>query len=82
MVNAMKVRLDLLEFLTPEDVLETALSEIHRYKPEPNFAKTGVGFLAPATPEDIEREIRESEKLAKRLKERARVKKEREAKGE
>lgn len=78
----MKLRLDLLAELTAEDVLETAVSSIHRYRPEPNFAKTGVGYLAPATSEDIEREMRESEELLKRLKERARLRREREPKGQ
>jgi hypothetical protein len=69
----MKLRLDLLEFLTPEDILEGALASVHRYDPEPNFSKTGVGSLRPATPEErAEEEARESalvEKLKKRQRE-------------
>jgi hypothetical protein len=41
----MKLRLDLLEQLTDQDILENN----HRYKPEPNFSKTGVGTLSPAS---------------------------------
>jgi hypothetical protein len=41
----MKLRLDLLEHLTAEDILEEVLANNHRYKPEPNFSKTGVGSL-------------------------------------
>ena len=43
---AMKLRLDLLEHLTDEDILEEVLANNHRYKPEPNFSKTGVGTLS------------------------------------
>jgi hypothetical protein len=68
----MKLRLDLLEFLTDEDILEEVLANNHRYKPEPNFSKTGVGSLTPATPEERAREEARSTELIRRLKERAR----------
>ena len=68
----MKLRVDLLEYLTDEDILEEVLANNHRYKPEPNFARTGVGSLAPATPEDRAREIAHSIQLTRRLEERAR----------
>ena len=45
----MKLRLDLLEHLTSEDILEEVLANNHRYKPEPLFSKTGVGSLSSAT---------------------------------
>ena len=48
----MELRLDLLEHLADEDILEEVLASNHRYKPEPNFSKTGVGYLRPATPEE------------------------------
>jgi hypothetical protein len=48
----MKLRLDLLEHLTDEDILEEVLANNHRYKPEPNFSKTGVGTLSPASTEE------------------------------
>jgi hypothetical protein len=35
----MKLRLDLLEHLTDEDILEEVLANNHRYKPEPPFFK-------------------------------------------
>ena len=48
----MKLRLDLLEHLTDEDILEEVLANNHRYKPEPLFSKTGVGTLSSATIEE------------------------------
>ena len=68
----MKLRLDLLEHLTDKDVLEEVLANNHRYKPEPNFSKTGVGSLLPATPEEREIEIKHSIKLTRKLEARAR----------
>ncbi|MDK3155746.1 hypothetical protein QPK87_04020 [Kamptonema cortianum] len=63
----MKLRIDLLEYLTEEDLLEQALANQHRYKAEPVFAKTGVGYLAPTSPEDMERDQKFSEELHKKL---------------
>ena len=48
----MKLRLDLLEHLTDQDILEEVLANNHRYRPEPNFSKTGVGTLSPASIEE------------------------------
>ena len=48
----MKLRLDLLEHLTDADILEEVLANNHRYKPEPNFSKTGVGSLSSASTEE------------------------------
>ncbi len=48
----MKLRLDLLEHLTDQDILEEVLANNHRYKPEPNFSKTGVGSLSSASIEE------------------------------
>jgi len=48
----MKLRLDLLEHLTDEDILEEVLANSHRYKPEPLFSKTGVGSLSSASIEE------------------------------
>ncbi len=67
----MKLRLDLLEHLTAEDILEEALANNHRYKPEPLFSKTGVGSLSPATPEECAQEEARGEALVARLKGRA-----------
>jgi hypothetical protein len=66
------LRTDLLEYLTDKDILESALANNHRYKPEPLFSKTGIGYLAPATPEDRVQEMKRSEALIKRLKQRKR----------
>ena len=35
----MKLRTDLLEFLTGQDILKEALATVHRYKAEPQFLK-------------------------------------------
>ncbi len=48
----MKLRLDLLEHLTDEDILEEVLANNHRYKPEPLLSKTGVGSLSSASTEE------------------------------
>jgi hypothetical protein len=64
----MKLRFDLVEKLTPEMIMESALANQHRYKAEPTFSKTGVGYLAPRTPEDSARETALSEALARKLK--------------
>jgi hypothetical protein len=52
----MKLRIDLLEKLTPEMVMEGVVMNTHRYKPEPLLSKTGVGSLASATAKDRARE--------------------------
>ena len=48
----MKLRTDLLEHLTDQDILEEVLANNHRYKPEPNFSRTGVGSLSSASIEE------------------------------
>jgi len=67
-----RLRFDLVQHLTAKDILESALANNHRYKPEPLFSKTGVGYLVPATPEDREQEMKRSEALIRRLKRRQR----------
>src|SRR6266705_2397774 len=67
----MKLRLDLLEHLTDEDILEEVLANNHRYKPEPNFSKTGVGSLSSASTEERAQEEARSTALIERLKQRA-----------
>ena len=69
----MKLRLDLLEFLTDEDLLDDVGFDIHRWSAEPVFGKTGVGFLKPATEEDKAAEIAHFQRLTDRLKERAEI---------
>jgi hypothetical protein len=56
----MKLRLDLLEMLTEEDILEEILANNHRYKPEPLFSKTGVGSLSSASTEERAQEVERS----------------------
>jgi len=67
----MKLRLDLLEHLKPEDTRQTAMDSVHRYKPEPHFSKTGVGSLSPTSTEDRAREVERSMELTRKLTERA-----------
>lgn len=64
----MKLRLDLLEHLTDQDILEEVLANNHRYKPEPNFSRTGVGSLSSASIEERAQEEARSTALIERLK--------------
>jgi hypothetical protein len=66
----MKLRLDLLKHLTADDILEEAAANQHRYQAEPNFSKTGVGSLRPATVEERTQEEARSEALIRKLKKR------------
>ncbi|MBI5773094.1 MAG: hypothetical protein HZA89_05035 [Verrucomicrobia bacterium] len=66
----MKLRLDLLEHLTDEDILEEVLANNHRYKPEPLFSKTGVGSLSSATTEERAQEAARSTARIQRAMER------------
>ena len=56
----MKLRIDLLEHLTDEDILEEVLANNHRYKPEPLLSKTGVGSLLSASTEERAQEVARS----------------------
>ena len=67
----MKLRVDLLEHLTDQDILEELLANNRRYKPEPNFSKTGVGTLSSASTEERAQEEARSTALIERLKQRA-----------
>ena len=67
----MKLRLDLLEQLRPEDILEEVLANNHRYKPEPLFSKTGVGSLSSASTEERAQEEARNTALIQRLEARA-----------
>ena len=66
----MKLRLDLLEHLTDQDILEEVLANNHRYKPESNFSKTGVGSLSSASTEERAKEEERSTALIEKLKKR------------
>jgi hypothetical protein len=67
----MKLRLDLLEHLTDEDLLEEVLANNHRYRPEPLLSKTGVGSLSSASTAERAQEEARSTALIERLKQRA-----------
>ena len=62
----MKLRLDLLDHLTDEDIMEEVLANNHRYKPEPLFSQTGTGSLSSATTEECaSEEARSTERIQK-----------------
>jgi hypothetical protein len=67
----MKLRLDLLEHLTMEDIAEEVLANNHRYKPEPLFSKTGTGSLSSASTEERAQEEARNTALIQRLMERS-----------
>ena len=69
--KSLKLRLDLLEYVTPEDLMEEVLANNSRSSPEPSLGKTGVGYLRTATPEEREQEIARSAAFIKRVKARA-----------
>jgi len=69
----MKLRLDLLEHLTEEDLLEEVLANNARYKPEPLFSKTGVGSLSSASTEERANEVQRSTELIQKLEQRAKA---------
>lgn len=63
----MKLRTDLLEHLTAEDILKEAVANQHRYKAEPSFSKTGTGYLSPRSTRDFANEAVRSEALIRKL---------------
>ena len=64
----MKLRLDLLDHLTDQDILEEVLANNHRYKPEPLFSKTGVGSLSSASiKERAQEEARSTARIQKAM---------------
>ncbi len=64
----MKLRTDLLEHLTDQDILEEVLANNHRYKPEPLFSKTGVGSLSSAsTKERAQEEARSTARIQRAM---------------
>ena len=68
----MKLRLDLLEHLTAEDIREAAEKSVHRYKAEPLLSKTGTGSLSSASIEERAKEVEHSMELTRKLEARAR----------
>ena len=67
----MKLRLDLLEHLTAEDIMEEAVATNHRFKPEPLLSKTGTGSLSPTSTEERAKEAERNMALTRKLLERA-----------
>ena len=63
----MKLRTDLVEQLTEKDLLEEILANNRRYKPEPNFSKTGVGSLSSASTEERAKEEARNTALIRKL---------------
>ncbi len=63
----MKLRLALLEHQTDEGLLEEALANNPRYKPEPLFSKTGSGSLSPTSTEDSAREVAHNTELIRKV---------------
>jgi hypothetical protein len=67
----MKLRTDLLKHLTSEDFMEEVLANNHRYKPESNFSRTGVGTLSSASTEERAQEEARNTALIQKLKKRS-----------
>ena len=67
----MKLRLDLLEELTAEDILAEAVATVHRFKPEPLLSRTGTGSLSSASTEERAVEVERSMELTRKLEKRA-----------
>jgi hypothetical protein len=64
----MKLRLDLLEHLMDQDILEEVLANNHRYKAEPLLSKTGVGSLSSASTEErAQEEARSTARIRKAM---------------
>lgn len=68
----MKLRLDLLEHLTADDIREEAEATVHRFKPESLLSKTGTGSLLSASTEERAKELERSMALTRKLEQRAR----------
>lgn len=66
-----RLRVDLVEQITPELLLPGVLANQHRYKPSPLLATTGSGSLAPSTPEDVALNRQLHRKLVRTLKAKA-----------
>src|SRR5438046_604309 len=67
MLWLMKLRLDLLEHLTAEDIRRAAEESVHRFKPEPLLSKTGTGSLSSASIEERAKEVQHSMELTRKL---------------
>ena len=67
-------RTDLVDLITPEDVLKMGFANQHSFSADPVFSKTGVGYLTPTIDEDRAREETQLAKFQKTLLERLRLK--------
>jgi len=54
----MKLRTDLLEHLTDEDIMEEVLANNHRYKAEPLLSKTALGVCRRLQPRSVRKRSR------------------------
>ncbi len=68
----MKLRLDLLQHLTAEDIRQAAEQSVHRFKPGPLLSKTGTGSLLSASTEERAKEVEHGMELTRKLTARAR----------
>ena len=67
----MKLRLDLLDHLTAEDIAQAAEANVHRFKPEPLFSRTGTGSLSSASTSERAQEAEHSMELTRKLEQRS-----------
>jgi hypothetical protein len=67
----MKLRTDLLKHLTAEDIAREAEKNVHRFKAEPHFSRTGTGTLSPASTSERAQEVAHSTALTRKLEKRA-----------
>lgn len=67
----MKLRLDLVKQLRPQDLVGSVERNNHRYKPEPLFSKTGTGSLSSASTEERVNEVEHNTALIQKLMKRA-----------
>jgi len=67
----MKLRMDLLKHLKAEDLAQAAEQNVHRFKAEPLFSKTGTGSLSSASTSERASEVRHNTELIRKLEERA-----------
>lgn len=66
----MNLRLDLLDVMSPSDVLKEARRNQHRYSAEPHFSRTGKGSLVPVPIEGLVKETKHGVAFVRMLKRR------------
>ena len=67
----MKLRLDLLQHLTADDIRQAAADWVHRFKPGPLLSKTGTGNLLSASTGERAKEVEHGMDLTRTLTSRA-----------